>query len=190
MKNLLCFIIGIIVGVAIALNFNNNRPSSSSHEGSPTEETAAQETDATEKAATEETATEDAAIKKAFKKIFKQTSTPKPQSTHVIQLSETESIVIPKLEGLTIFDQMAEALDINRIEIYRTIEHNIAIAHKLEYEYGDYHRSSTDVVIIGGENVYFYDDQQISLPSGKAFRQVGIYKHYSSTYPVVVIAGK
>ena len=180
MKNLLCFIIGIIVGVAIALNFNNNRPSSSSHEGSPTEETAAQETDATE----------ETAIKKAFKKIFKQTSTPKPQSTHVIQLSETESIVIPKLEGLTIFDQMAEALDINRIEIYRTIEHNIAIAYKLEYEYGDYHRSNIDVVIIGGENDYFYDDQQISLPSGKAFRQVGIYKHYSSTYPVVVVASK
>lgn len=185
MKNLLCFIIGIIVGVAIALNFNNNRPSSSSHEGSPTEETAAQETDATE-----ETATEETAIKKAFKKIFKQTSTPKPQSTHIIQLSETESIVIPKLEGLTIFDQMAEALDINRIEIYRTIEHNIAIAYKLEYEYGDYHRSNIDVVIIGGENDYFYDDQQIPLPSGKAFRQVGIYKHYSSTYPVVVIASK
>ena len=190
MKNLLCFIIGIIVGVAIALNFNNNRPSSSSHEGSPTEETAAQETDATEETATEETATEKPSIKKAFKNIFKQTSTPKSQSTHVIQLSETESIVIPKLEGLTIFNQMAEALDINRIEIYRTIEHNIAIAHKLEYEYGDYRRSNIDVVIIGGENDYFYDDQQIPLPSGKAFRQVGIYKHYSSTYPVVVIAGK
>jgi hypothetical protein len=48
------------------------------------------------------------------------------------------------------------------------------------------------VLITNDDNKSYYDDQQVTVPSGKCFRQVGVYKYTANsgmakTIPIVKI---
>lgn len=61
---------------------------------------------------------------------------------------------------------------------------------------GDYFRDSDyDVILLGKEGKYFYDDMMVIVPSGKAARHVGIYRYSSNgvavdTYPIIDVWGE
>lgn len=46
------------------------------------------------------------------------------------------------------------------------------------------------VVIVGGKDEYFYDNQIIKSSEGECVRQIGIYKTNYETIPMVIIMKK
>ena len=80
--------------------------------------------------------------------------------------------------------------------LLQVVDKNSAIATEMEYLdiLKDYTIKSNGigVLITNDENNSYYDDQQVTVPSGKCFRQVGVYKYTANsgmakTIPIVKI---
>ena len=86
------------------------------------------------------------------------------------------------LEGeVRMFDEPGEVLSNKSFKVTSVLKDGLAKAvgkDHIGYYYG------LEVVLFDTTKV-FYDDQIVKLPNGKRFRQVGTYKVYSHTYPIV-----
>lgn len=79
--------------------------------------------------------------------------------------------------GLTIFEEDGACIDsAKQIEIFQTLEPDIALAHTQKKKY-DYFVDEILVLMLGDENTHFYDKQRIIIPNGKCAKQVGTYQY-------------
>lgn len=91
-------------------------------------------------------------------------------------------------ESITMYDEPGDILPYKTLEIYRVFEDGAALAHASE---GDkVYSFDPSVYLIGDAKSGYYDKQIIKLTSSQCVRQMGIYRQYSSTYPVVQIINR
>lgn len=88
--------------------------------------------------------------------------------------------------GLTIFPEKGECITNKELEVFQTIEPNMALANFNEFP------DATLVLLINYENKYYYDGQKVQIPGNSCARQIGIYKYETKggiqkTVPVVAI---
>ena len=99
-------------------------------------------------------------------------------------------------QGKTMFETPGECISTSRMQVLQVVDKNSAIATEMEYVdfLKDYSIKSNGigVLITNDENNSYYDDQQVTVPCGKCFRQVGVYKYTANsgmakTIPIVKI---
>jgi hypothetical protein len=99
-------------------------------------------------------------------------------------------------QGKTMFEAPGECISTSRMRVLQVVDKNSAIATEMKYD--DIHKDYTiksngvAVLITNDDNNSYYDDQQISVPSGKCLKQVGVYKYtaksgMAKTIPIVKI---
>ena len=96
----------------------------------------------------------------------------------------------------TMFEAPGECISTSKMQVIQVIDENSAIAYEVEYNdvlKKDFIKSDGIIVLVtnDNDNVY-YDEQIVNLPSGKCFRQVGVYKYTANsgmdkTIPIVKI---
>lgn len=95
--------------------------------------------------------------------------------------------------GLTIFEEDGACVSSTKqIEIFQTLAHNIALAHTKKKLASSLEVDDLLILILEDENSHFYDEQKITIPSGKCAKQVGIYQYHTKngdikTVPAVEI---
>ena len=99
-------------------------------------------------------------------------------------------------ENRTMFETPGECISTSKMQVIQVIDENSAIAYEVEYNEflkKDCIKSDGIIVLVtnDNDNVY-YDEQIVNLPSGKCFRQVGVYKYtaksgMNKTIPIVKI---
>ena len=99
-------------------------------------------------------------------------------------------------ENRTMFEAPGECISTSKMQVIQVIDENSAIAYEVEYNdvlKKDFIKSDGIIVLVtnDNDNVY-YDEQIVNLPSGKCFRQVGVYKYtaksgMAKTIPIVKI---
>ena len=79
--------------------------------------------------------------------------------------------------GLTLFEQDSTCINAKQIKIFQTLEPNMALAHAITKPDAIFDENETLVLIIGDENVHYYDEQKIKIPTGKCAKQIGTYQY-------------
>lgn len=92
-------------------------------------------------------------------------------------------------ENMTFFEQPGECITTKTLMVESVVYNNSAVAVEVEWNanLNTYSRTigSKEVLLTNDENEYYYDGQVIKTPREKCMKQVGIYKHYSKTLPIV-----
>lgn len=82
--------------------------------------------------------------------------------------------------GITDFEQIGDVIDEGSVMVFQVIDSNTALVfgegHK-NYKGEPYYHGPT-YLIRNNEGKYYYDKEIIKRPSGKKFRQTGIYRYY------------
>lgn len=90
-------------------------------------------------------------------------------------------------DNITLFEQEGEIVSENSFEIFEVLDSGNALA----YEMDDKTESRyLRVMFLNDGEKHFYNNQIIKVPLGKCLKQIGIYKDYNNTYPVVAIRDK
>ena len=89
--------------------------------------------------------------------------------------------------GVVMFDKPSQVIDISGFEIMQVLEDGSALATSL-----DYRNNGMVVMFLPKDGVSYYDDQKITVPYGKCFKQVGTYRYltqqnFEKTVPIVEI---
>ncbi len=97
-----------------------------------------------------------------------------------------------EIPGLTVFEQDGACINAKQIKIFQTLEPNIALAHALTKPNAIFDENETLILIIGDDNIHYYDDQKINIPTGKCTKQIGTYQYHTKqdiykTVPAVKI---
>lgn len=85
-------------------------------------------------------------------------------------------------KGLTFFEKPGEVMSDNSYKVTKVLDNGSAIARGKSEHGSSYYGLE---VLIWDEGATFYDDQIIKAPKGKCFRQIGIFKDWMKTYPIV-----
>lgn len=98
----------------------------------------------------------------------------------------------PVKKNPTLFDAPGQKIPGRQFEVDKVLADGSAIAR---YDYvglanSDASLMGLTVFFSAKEGVHYYDNQIIKIPSGKKLRQIGSYKYYSETIPVVDIFDK
>ena len=96
----------------------------------------------------------------------------------------------------TMFATPGECISTSCMQVLQVVDGNSAIAYEVEYNevLEKYYIKSDAITVLltnDNDNAYF-DEQIVKLPSGKCFRQVGVYKYTANsgmakTIPIVKI---
>lgn len=89
--------------------------------------------------------------------------------------------------NITLFEQDGEIVSENSFEIYEVLDSGNALAWELDDK-----TESRDlqVMFLNDEEKHYYDKQIIKVPKGKCLKQIGVYKEFTDTYPIVAIRDK
>ena len=85
--------------------------------------------------------------------------------------------------GMSFFDEPGEVMSDKSYKVSRVVSDGAALARG-KTNYGSYYGLE---VLLWDEKANYYDNQIVNAPSGKCFRQIGIYKSGISTYPIVAL---
>ena len=119
-------------------------------------------------------------------------STQKTEVSKAATSAKSQTKVKPANKNLTLFNAPGQKIPGRQFEVNEVLADGSAIA---EYDYigaSDHDTSlmGLSVFFPAKEAVHYYDNQVIKIPSGKKLRQIGSYKYYSETIPVVDIFDK
>lgn len=90
-------------------------------------------------------------------------------------------------KGITLFKEERDCISKNRFQIFRVLDSGDALARELMNDFDTPVPTGLEVLFLEeGKNSY-YDEQIITIPSGKCAKQIGIYKNRVRTVPVVAI---
>ena len=103
------------------------------------------------------------------------------------ELIEEPTIIEKKNSNYTFFDEPGEVMTDKSYKVDRVLDDGSAIARG-KREYGSTYLGLE--VLLHEENANYYNDQIVKAPNGKCFRQVGIYKSWSKTIPIVKLMDK
>lgn len=98
------------------------------------------------------------------------------------------------LNGMTFFDKPGQIMDDTSFKVMQTLGSNAALAKGKNDEFFDFYDGLT-VLLYNENNETYYDDQIVTVPKGKCFRQVGVYKYQTrmdigKTVPIVMVMDK
>lgn len=109
--------------------------------------------------------------------------------------SETEGIA--KDDGITLFETPGETFKVSAFKVIQVVDDNHALAIEMRWEpaFEDYMQEDLVVLLTNDSGEYYYDDQMIKTPKGKAMKQVGVYKYetrggLAKTVPIVKVMDK
>lgn len=96
--------------------------------------------------------------------------------------------------GMSFFESPGEVIDETSFEVFQTLGDGTALAEGK----GDSHSSvylGINALLYNEEGVPYYDEQIVTAPQGKCFRQVGIYRYHAKggmdkTVPIIMIMDK
>ena len=93
--------------------------------------------------------------------------------------------------GLTIFEEEGKCINAKQLQIFQTLESDLALADAKSIPNSIYDPNEILVLLIGNEKSGFYDDLKISIPKGKCAKQIGTYQYEAKmgikTVPAVTI---
>lgn len=97
-------------------------------------------------------------------------------------------------QGVTNFEEQGEIVYERSFEVMQVISNNAALVHGKECEL-DTHYLGRLYLLRNNDGKYYYDDEIVSVPSGKVVRQTGIYKYQTKsedykTVPIIEIVDK
>ena len=102
-----------------------------------------------------------------------------------------------KDDGITLFETPGETFKVSAFKVVQVIDDNHALAIEVRWEpvFDDYMQDDFVVLLTNDSGQYYYDDQIIKTPKGKAMKQIGIYKYetkvgLAKTVPIVKIMDK
>ena len=101
---------------------------------------------------------------------------------------------ITMLNGMSFFETPGEVIKETSFKVFQALDDGAALAEGK----GDGHSSvylGLNVLLYNEEKTPYYDEQIVTLPQGKCFRQVGIYRYHAKsgidkTVPNVMIMDK
>lgn len=101
---------------------------------------------------------------------------------------------ITMLNGMSFFETPGEVIKETSFKVFQALDDGAALAEGK----GDGHSSvylGLNVLLYSEEKTPYYDEQIVTLPQGKCFRQVGIYRYHAKsgidkTVPIVMIMDK
>lgn len=98
------------------------------------------------------------------------------------------------LNGMTLFDKPGQIMDETSFKVMQTLGSNAALANGKDSDFDDTYYGLT-VLLYNENNETYYDDQIITVPKGKCFRQVGVFSYQTrmeidKTVPIVMIMDK
>lgn len=93
--------------------------------------------------------------------------------------------------GITNFEQVGDVINEKSVKVFQVIYANTALAHgegNRNYKGEPYYCGPT-YLLRNNDGKYYYDNEIIKKPSGKTFRQTGIYRYRDvidyNTVPVI-----
>lgn len=92
-------------------------------------------------------------------------------------------------DDVTYFDKPGPVVNISSVKVMQVLEDNAALVHSKDpNSYSDLYLGPIYLLVNDGD-MYYYDDEIINKPKGKAFRQTGIYKYKTTSgdYKTVAI---
>lgn len=111
-----------------------------------------------------------------------------------------------RTNGMSFFESPGDIMDISSVEVFQSLGDCVALAHSQRIPPKIEPSSETvvadfivnmgydaPIVLLYNEDGYpYYDDQIVTAPEGKCFRQVGIYRYptksgIDKTVPIVMI---
>lgn len=101
---------------------------------------------------------------------------------------------ITMLNGMSFLETPGEVIKETSFKVFQALDDGAALAEGK----GDGHSSvylGLNVLLYNEEKTPYYDEQIVTLPQGKCFRQVGIYRYHAKsgidkTVPIVMIMDK
>jgi len=98
------------------------------------------------------------------------------------------------LTGTTFFEEPGDVIEPSSVKVFQALTPGYALAEsKGDYKYDKYYGDPA-VLLYDEEGTPYYDDQIVNAPTGKCFRQVGVYKYETKlgmkTVPIVMMLDK
>lgn len=95
--------------------------------------------------------------------------------------------------GLNLFEQPGEVIDENEFRVFQALSNGAALAEGKGD--GTFIYNGLNVLLYNEKGIPYYDEQIVTAPQGKCFRQIGIFKYTSKardycTVPVVALMDK
>lgn len=96
--------------------------------------------------------------------------------------------------NITWFEQSGEVINHTSFKVFQVIYDDAALAHGPLNENSDLYLGHV-FLITNSNGKYYYDEEIISVPTGKVVRQVGVYRYSTNnnitkTVPVIEIMDK
>ena len=97
-------------------------------------------------------------------------------------------------EGITYFEEPGKIAEDKDFRVFQVLDDNAALVNARSDELFDSYHGKV-YLIVNDEGEYYYDEQKITAPAGKVFRQVGIYRYPTKnedikTVPVIMLLDK
>lgn len=80
-------------------------------------------------------------------------------------------------EDLTMLEKPQTTIDTKTLEVTEVLDNGSAIARGDDFK--------TEVLILAKDSSAFFDHQKIKIPDGTCIKQIGTFKQYGKTIPVV-----
>ena len=109
----------------------------------------------------------------------------------LIGLSRTNTNHPNSIPGLTFFDEPGEQMSDKSYEVFQALGPGAALAKGKEDEFSSFY-FGLHVLLWDENGTPFYDEQIVTAPQGKCFRQIGVYNYptkvgIDKTVPVVTL---
>lgn len=90
--------------------------------------------------------------------------------------------------GVTMFEKPGDVINETGFEVFQALEQGAALAKGKK-------ELMTVYMLVNDEGKYYYDDEKVTVPSGKVVRQIGIYQYETNsgrpkTVPIVKFMDK
>lgn len=97
-------------------------------------------------------------------------------------------------DGITYFENPGKIAEDKAFQVFQVLDDDAALVKAQSDENFDMYFGKV-YLIVNDEGEYYYDEQKITAPAGKVFRQVGIYRYPTKsnnikTVPVIQLMDK
>ncbi len=97
-------------------------------------------------------------------------------------------------DGITFFENPGKIAEDKAFEVFQVLDDDAALVNAQSNESLDSYYGKV-YLLVNDEGEYYYDEQKITAPAGKVFRQVGIYRYPTKdnnikTVPVIQLMDK
>ena len=95
-------------------------------------------------------------------------------------------------DGVDFFDEVGQVMSVQEYKVMQVLPDGNALATELSNEEYDWYHGPV-VLLVGGEEAHYYDEQVVKRVNGRYFRQIGTFRYTAkngSTKTVPAVALK